>query len=109
MGLLFWTRTIVLVIGGVAVAHGGYMLVTGRVSNRARAAFRSTRDAGMYSLCLGLGLVFLALGGYAGQADSSVLSISATVLALVCMGLAFVRYRPRKPNPVSDRDHGSPS
>lgn len=100
MGILFWLRMAVLLVGGGLAAYGCYVLVTGRLSHRSRATFRSTRDAGMYSLCSGMSLVLLALGQFASQAESFsfVLTLSATVLALLFMGLAFVRYRPRQPN-----------
>jgi hypothetical protein len=100
MGLLFWLRIAVLLTGGGLVAYGCYVLATGRLSHRSRAAFRSARDAGMYSLCTGLSLVFLALGQLAGHAESMsvVVSLSATALALVLMAVAVVRYRPRRPN-----------
>ncbi len=81
-------------------AYGCYVLATGRLSHRSRIAFRSTRDAGMYPLCSGLSLVLLALGQLAGDAESFplVLTLGATVLAMVFTGLAIFRYRPRRPD-----------
>ena len=100
MFFLFWLRIAVLLAGGGLAAYGGYVLVSGRLSHRSRAAYRSTRDAGMHPLCSGVGLVLLALGQFASHAESFsfVLTLSALVLALAFFGLAFVRYRPRQPN-----------
>lgn len=78
--------------------YGCYVLATGRVPQRSRAAFRSTRDAGMYSLFGGVGVLLLTLGQIASDAEP-ILTLSATALALVFMGVAFIRYRPRgRPN-----------
>ncbi|MET0414887.1 MAG: hypothetical protein ABW022_02550 [Actinoplanes sp.] len=98
MGFLGWLRILIVLVGAGVAAYGCYVLVTGRPSERARAAFRSTRDAGMYPLCSGLGLVFLGLGQVAADADSLPIGVAfgALLLALVFGGLAFVRYRPRK-------------
>ncbi|WP_250031226.1 hypothetical protein [Paractinoplanes maris] len=98
MGFLFWLRLAVLLAGAGVAVHGCYVLATGRLSGRSRAAFRSTRDAGMYSLCSGLGLIFLALGqSVPDDWDLSiVLILIALALTLTFMGLAFLRYRPRK-------------
>jgi hypothetical protein len=54
----------------------------------------------MYPLCSGLSLVLLALGQLAGDAESFplVLTLGATVLAMVFTGLAIFRYRPRRPD-----------
>ena len=98
MGLLAAVRTVVLLIGAGFVAYGGYVLATGRVPARSRAVYRSTRDAGLHALCGGLSLVFLALGQLASHADALVLSLGATALALVFIGLAVFRYRPRRPS-----------
>lgn len=99
MGILFWLRMAVLLAGCGLAAYGCYVLATGRLSARARAAFRSTRDAGMYPLCSGIGLAFLALGQFANNAGSLpfAVSLGATILAMVFMGLALLRYRPRQP------------
>lgn len=101
MGILLWLRIAVLLAGGGLAAYGCVVLATGRLSERSRAAFRSTRDAGMYPLCSGIGLILLALGQLANNAESLpfVVSLGATTLAVAFMGLAFIRYRPRRPNP----------
>ncbi|WP_249997989.1 hypothetical protein [Actinoplanes sp. M2I2] len=98
MDFMFWLRMVILAIGAVLVVHGLSMVITGRLSERSRAAFRSARDAGLYSLFSGLGLVFLALGQLAADTDRYpiALTFGAVVLALTFMGVAVVRYRPRK-------------
>ena len=101
MDFLFWLRIAVLLAGSSLAAYGFYVLITGRLSDRSRASFRSIRDAGMYPICSGMSLVLLALGQFVSHADTTlsfVLSLSATVLALIFMGFAVVRYRPRKLN-----------
>ena len=76
------------------------VLAIGRLSDRSRVSFRSVRDAGMYPLCSGVGLVFLALGQFASDAESLsfALTLGAIVLAMVYMRSAFLRYRPRRPD-----------
>jgi drug/metabolite transporter (DMT)-like permease len=99
MAVLFWVRVTEIVAGGGLAAYGCYVLTTGRLSRRARAAFRSTRDAGMYPLCSGAGLVALAVAQFSSDAESLSLAytLGATIVALLLMGVAFVRYRPRGP------------
>ncbi|MCA2219054.1 hypothetical protein [Jidongwangia harbinensis] len=101
MGITVWLRVAVLLAGSSLAAYGCYVLATGRLSDRSRASFRSTSDAGMYPLCSGVGLMLLAGGQFASQIESRsiVLTLGATALALVFMGLAFFRYRPRRSDP----------
>lgn len=100
MDLLTWLRVAVLVIGAGTAVYGVVVLVTGRVSDRNRAAFRSIRDAGRYSLFSGLALVFLALGQFAGDSPSFSLPLTiAALLIAVTLGVLAFRHRPRRPNP----------
>lgn len=99
MGVILWfSRIAVLLAGGGLVAYGSYVLATGRVPDRSRASFRSAHDAGMYPLCSGIGLMCLVAGQFASDAKSFsvALTFGALILAMVFMGLAFVRYRPRR-------------
>jgi hypothetical protein len=99
MGLTFWLALAVLLTGLGLAVYGGYVLATGRLSAKARAAFRSTRDAGMYPLCAGAGLMLLALAQLVPDDwdHSFAYVVVALILALTFMGLAFFRYLPRRP------------
>ena len=93
MDLSFWT----LVVGGAAgsalALFGMKVLVTGRAPAAVARSFRQIKDAGLYHLLFGLGLLVLVLGvllpggGVTGTATSA--------LAVVMAGVAVVRYRPR--------------
>src|SRR5690242_9574240 len=98
MGLTSWLSTAVLLLGAGLVAYGCFVLATGRLSDKARAAFRSVRDAGMYPLCAGTGVIFLALAQLVPDDwdHSFAFVVAALVLALTFMGLAFFRYLPRR-------------
>ena len=78
-----------VVLGAGLALYGGRILLTGRAPARTRQAFRSVREAGLYSLCNGTGLALLALGSRFDQ-------IALLVLALLFCGLAFVKFRPRR-------------
>jgi hypothetical protein len=87
-----WT----MVVGGTAgLALAGFglrMLLTGRAPALTARAFRSVRDAGFYHLLFGAALVLVVVGtGLSG----TVPPVVATVLAVVLVGFALVRYRPR--------------
>jgi hypothetical protein len=98
MDIVIALRIAVLVIGVAMAGYGSYVLATGRLPERSRGSFRSVRDAGMNALLTGLGLVFLALGQFALDAESLplVFTFAATILAVVFMGVGFFRYRPRR-------------
>ena len=89
--------TATLLIGGaigLALAlFGVRMLVTGRAPARTVRNFPDVRGAALYHLLFGLALLLMVAGqslfdGAAGGA--------ASVLAIALVGVALVRYRPRR-------------
>jgi hypothetical protein len=94
-----WT----MVVGGAAgLALAGFgvrMLLTGRAPGPTARAFRSAHDAGCYHLLFGVALVLVVVGtGLAGTLPPVV----TTVLAVVLVGWAMARYRPRGRRAESD-------
>ena len=87
-----WTMLAGGVAGAGLAVFGMVILVTGRAPTATARAFRSVRDAGFYHFFFGtaLGLVVIATG-----IDSSVVTTTITVLAIVMAGTALVRFRPR--------------
>jgi hypothetical protein len=87
-----WT----MVVGGVAglalVVFGAGMLVTGRAPDATLRAFRSVRDAGLYHLLFGSGLALVVIGT---AIRGGVITLVCTILAVVLVGVALVRFRPR--------------
>ena len=85
-----------MVVGGVAgaalAAFGVAMLVTGKAPEPTARAFRSVRDAGFYHLLFGVGLGVVVAGT---GVDHPVLTLLATVLAVLLVGTALIRFRPR--------------
>jgi hypothetical protein len=82
------------VIGLGLTLFGVRMLVTGRAPAGTLRNFPDVRAAALYHLLFGLALLLLALGqavltGTAGG--------TTTALAVVLVGVALVRYRPRRP------------
>jgi hypothetical protein len=66
--------------------------VTGRAPSATIRAFRSVRDAGCYHVLFGVALVLVVLGtGLPGSAFTT----AATLGAVVLVGTAVVRFRPR--------------
>lgn len=100
MTFLLLLGIVVLVAGCVLAAYGGYVVATGRMGEKARGAYRSAREAGLYTLFSGLALACLAAGQLANNADDvpKVFPVVAITAALVLFGVAFLRYRPREPN-----------
>ena len=93
-----------MVVGAVAgsalAAFGVAMLVTGKAPQPTAKAFRSVRDAGFYHLLFGVGLGVVVVGT---GIDHPVLTVGATVVAVLLVGLALVRFRPRgRHRPLSD-------
>ena len=97
--------TATLLIGGaigLALAlFGVRMLVTGRGPARTVRNFPGVRGAGLYHLLFGLALLLMVAGqtlfdGEAGAATS--------VLAIALVGLALVRYRPRRRRASDDAE-----
>jgi hypothetical protein len=94
-----------LLIGGaigLALAlFGVRMLVTGRAPARTVRNFPGVRAAALYHLLFGLALLLMVagqtlFGGAAGTATS--------VLAIALVGIALVRYRPRRRRAPDDSD-----
>jgi Na+/citrate or Na+/malate symporter len=87
-----WT----LVVGGgaglVLTVFGAVMLFTGRAPDGTARAFRSIRDAGCYHLLFGLGLTLVVL---ATVLRSSAAAVVSTVVAIVLVAVAVIRFRPR--------------
>src|SRR3954469_7173251 len=87
-----WT----IVVGGAAglalAAFGGGMLLTGRAPDMTARAFRSVKDAGCYHLFFGVALMLVVFGT---SLPGTVLAVISTVLAVVLVGVAMVRFRPR--------------
>ena len=87
-----WTQAVGGLIGLGLAAFGVRILLTGRAPALTARAFRSVRDAGSYHLLFGLALALVVLGtSLAGR----VLPVVTTVLAVVLVGVALVRFRPR--------------
>jgi hypothetical protein len=95
--------TATLLVGGaigLALAlFGVRMLVTGRAPASTLRSFPGVRAAALYHLLFGLALLLLVLGQvlFTGAAG-----ITTSVLAVVLVGIALVRYRPRRGRPVDD-------
>jgi hypothetical protein len=95
--------TATLLVGGaIGLALGLFgvrMLVTGRAPASTLRSFPGVRAAAMYHLLFGLALLLLVLGQvlFTGAAG-----ITTSVLAVVLVGIALVRYRPRRGRPVDD-------
>lgn len=95
--------TATLLVGGaigLALAlFGVRMLVTGRAPASTLRSFPGVRAAAMYHLLFGLALLLLVLGQvlFTGTAG-----VTTSVLAVVLVGIALVRYRPRRGRPVDD-------
>jgi nitrate reductase gamma subunit len=85
-----------MVVGGAAgivlAVFGAGMLITGRAPDATTRAFRSVRDAGRYHLLFGLGLGLVVLGT---ALHGGVLTLVTAAAAIVMVGVAMVRYRPR--------------
>ena len=85
-----------LLIGGLAglglVAFGVRILVTGRMPGMIRRSFRTERDAALYHLLFGVGLLLLVGGTFLPfPYGGSICTLIAAVIALV----AVIKYRPR--------------
>jgi len=95
-----WT----MVIGGAAglalALYGVRMLVTGRAPSATARAFRSVRDAGCYHLLFGAALALVVLGT---GLERGALTKVTTVLAVVLVGVAMIRFRPRPRRSARDK------
>jgi uncharacterized membrane protein YhaH (DUF805 family) len=83
-----WTMAIGAAVGSVLALYGARMLITGRAPSVTARAFRSVRDAGWYHLLFGTALALVVLGTGLEQ-------IVLTVPAVLLVGVAMVRFRPR--------------
>jgi len=88
-----WTVIVGGAIGSVLVLFGVRMLVTGQAPASTARAFRTIRDAGLYHLLFGLGLLLLVAGT---ELPGTVTPVVSAVIAVVLAGIAVVRHRPRK-------------
>jgi hypothetical protein len=88
-----WTLFIGGAIGLALALFGVRMLITGQAPASTARAFRTTRDAGLYHLLFGLGLLLLVVGT---ELPGDVTPIVSAVLAVALAGVAVVRYRPRR-------------
>jgi hypothetical protein len=87
-----WTLVIGGTIGLALVLFGARMLITGRAPASTTRAFRNMREAGLYHLLFGVGLVLLVVGTKL-PGDSA--GVVTAVLAVMLAGVAVVRYRPQ--------------
>jgi len=92
-----WTVVIGGVIGLALAAVGAKVLITGRAPDSISRAFRNTRDAGLYHLLFGLGLMLLVAGTKLPGGNTGIVT---AVLAVLLAGVAVFRYRPRKKDEV---------
>ena len=85
-----------MVVGGgaglILAAFGAGMLLTGRAPDATTRAFRTVRDAGLYHLLFGVGLTLVVLGT---ALRGGVLTLLFAAAAVVLVGVALVRFRPR--------------
>ena len=89
----WWTLLVGGLIGLGLAAFGARILLTGHAPALTAGAFRSVRDAGLYHLLFGLALALVVVGtSLAGTMWSAI----ATLAAIVLVGLAVVRFRPRR-------------
>jgi hypothetical protein len=87
-----WTLVTGSFIGLALVLFGARMLVTGRAPASAMRAFRSVRDAGLYHVLFGAGLILLVAGARLPGASTALVT---AVLAVLLAAVAVVRYRPQ--------------
>ena len=93
MDVGLWTRVVGGLIGAGLAVFGVRMLLTGRMPPSTERAFRSARDAGWYHLLFGAGLLLVVFGQ---ELPGGVLVTYATaVLAVLLVGWALVKFRPR--------------
>jgi hypothetical protein len=84
-------------VGGATVAiYGAIILLTDRATRGDRRAFRRTKDAGLYYLCLGLALTLMVLSMLWNEHHQSLLAVAALIGVIALAGLAVIRYRPRQ-------------
>jgi hypothetical protein len=83
-------------IGGTAglalSAFGVGMLVTGRAPAPTTRSFRTVKEAGAYHLLFGAALLFVVIGT---TVAGGVLPAVTAIMAILLVGTAIVRFRPR--------------
>ena len=93
-----------MAVGGVAglglTAFGIWMLVAKRAPLPTGRAFRCVRDAGFYHLLFGVAMVLVVVGT---QLNRSALTLMTALLAIVLVGVAMVRFRPRPRRTVDSK------
>ncbi|MEV4705968.1 hypothetical protein [Actinoplanes sp. NPDC049316] len=87
------------VIGLVLALFGVRMLLTGRAPASTSRNFLRVRDAALYHLLFGVALLLMAVGQMALRGLAAVVLSAA---AIVLMGVALVRFRPRRGRPTAD-------
>ncbi len=87
-----WTLVIGGAIGLALALFGVKVLVTGRGPASTSRSFRNVRDAGLYHLLFGLGMLLLVAGT---QLPGDLTAPASAVVAVVLAGVAVMRYRPR--------------
>jgi uncharacterized membrane protein YhaH (DUF805 family) len=76
-------------IGLLLTIFGVRTLVTGRAPTV--RAFRTAKDAGLYYILFGIALILLSVGTSA----RGIAATAASVVAVVLVAVAVIRYRPR--------------
>ena len=87
-----WTLAVGGAIGVALALFGAKILVTGRAPVATTRAFRTMRDAGLYHLLFGLGLLLLVAGA---QLPGDRTGMVSAVVAVTLAGVGVIRYRPR--------------
>jgi hypothetical protein len=93
---LSWLRLLGGLIGLGLAVFGIVILVTGKAPRRTMAAYRSSREAGLYALCFGAALMLLFAGGELADRDRDVIGLVALGLALTLLGVSIALFRPRR-------------
>jgi hypothetical protein len=88
------------VLGLALFMFGMRILVRGEAPGMIARSFRSFRDAGFYHMLFGLALL-IYVGGL--QMPGAVVGQAAALLAIVLVGVALVRFRPRGRGPGPTR------
>jgi uncharacterized membrane protein YhaH (DUF805 family) len=81
------------IIGLLLALFGVRALLTGRVPAVTARAFRDGRDAGMYYLLFGAALLVVVIGTSVPM--GGILAAASAVVAVVMVGFAVVKHRPR--------------
>jgi hypothetical protein len=96
MDLVSWLELLTGAGGATVAIYGMAILLTDRAARSDRRAFGRTKDAGRYYLCFGLALVLIVLSNVWNGHHQSLLTVGALIGAVALVGLAAIRYRPRR-------------